>query len=237
MADNKLFYGDNLDILRKKIKDETIDLCYIDPPFNSKRNYNQIYNNIGNEDRAQAQAFMDTWTWDDLAIAGFSEILANDDGRFQSQLVALIQGLHKVLGEGPLLAYLISMALRVTEIQRVLKNEGSFYLHCDPTSSHYLKLVLDAVFCSQGGDFQNEVIWNYQTGGASKQRYARKHDVILFYTKSSKFTFNSDEIREPRTEKSLARATESSRGKDYSRRRGQAADGCLPDSGAQPDGD
>jgi len=206
MADNKLFYGDNLDILRKKIKDETIDLCYIDPPFNSKRNYNQIYNNIGNEDRAQAQAFMDTWTWDDLAIAGFSEILANDDGRFQSQLVALIQGLHKVLGEGPLLAYLISMALRVTEIQRVLKNEGSFYLHCDPTSSHYLKLVLDAVFCSQGGDFQNEVIWNYQTGGASKQRYARKHDVILFYTKSSKFTFNSDEIREPRTEKSLARA-------------------------------
>jgi site-specific DNA-methyltransferase (adenine-specific) len=95
---NKLFYGDNLDILRKKIKDETVDLCYIDPPFNSKRNYNQIYNNVGGEDRAQAQAFMDTWTWDDLAIGGYAEILANDTGRFRPQLVALIKGLHDVLG-------------------------------------------------------------------------------------------------------------------------------------------
>jgi len=207
-AMNKLFYGDNLDILRdrRKIKDESVDLCYIDPPFNSKRNYNQIYNNIGNEDRAQAQAFMDTWTWDDLANTGYIEILANADGRFQSQLVDLIKGLTPVLKRGSLLAYLVSMSLRITEIQRVLKPSGSFYLHCDPSSSHYLKLVLDAIFCSQGGDFQNEVVWSYQTGGASKQRYARKHDVILFYTKSEKFTFNSSEIREPRTEKSIKRA-------------------------------
>ena len=89
-----------------------------------------------------------------------------------------------MLGRGSLLAYLVHMTLRIVEIHRVFKPTGSFYLHCDPTASHYLKLVLDAVFCGQGGDFQNEVIWNYQTGGASKMRYARKHDVILLYTKS-----------------------------------------------------
>jgi site-specific DNA-methyltransferase (adenine-specific) len=157
-APNALYYGDNLEILRHKIKDETIDLCYIDPPFNSKRNYNQIYNRVGKEDRAQAQAFTDTWIWDEHAIAGHSEILANDHGRFQAQLVELIKGLHAVLGEDSLLAYLVSMALRITEIYRVLKTTGSFYLHCDPTASHYLKLILDSVFCGQGGDFRNEII-------------------------------------------------------------------------------
>jgi DNA modification methylase len=106
---NKLFYGDNLDVLRKKIRDETVDLCYIDPPFNSKRNYNQIYNNIGDEDRAQAQAFIDTWTWDEFANAGYSEIIANAEGRFQSQVVELIKGLHAVIQRGSLLAYLVSM--------------------------------------------------------------------------------------------------------------------------------
>src|SRR6266516_1140227 len=140
---NKLYYGDNLDVLRNKIRDETVDLCYIDPPFNSKRTYNQIYNNVGTEDRAQAQAFIDTWTWDDRAIAGYSEILANAEGRFQPQTVALIKGLHAVV-QGSLLAYLVSMALRITEIHRVLKTTGSFYLHCDPTASHYLKLVADS---------------------------------------------------------------------------------------------
>jgi DNA modification methylase len=150
---NKLFYGDNLDILRKKIKDETVDLCYIDPPFNSQRDYNQIYNNIGEEDQAQAQAFTDTWIWDEMAIAGYDEIIANDYGRFTKQTVALIKGLREVLDEGSLLAYLISLTLRIQEIQRVLKPTGSFYLHCDPTASHYLKLVLDAIFCSRGGGF------------------------------------------------------------------------------------
>ena len=198
----KLFYGDNLDILRKKIKDETVDLCYIDPPFNSKRNYNQIYNNIGTEDRAQAQAFTDTWTWDDLAISGLAEILANDAGRFRPQLVALIQGLHGVLGKGPLLAYLISMALRVTEIQRVLKETGTFYLHCDPTSSHYLKLVLDAVFCSQGGNFINEIAWCYEIGGrVSKKAYGRRHDTLLFYSKTGDYTFNFDAVLSEWTDK------------------------------------
>lgn len=187
---NSLYYGDNLDILRKKIKDETVDLCYIDPPFNSKRNYNQIYTNVGNEDRAQAQAFIDTWKWDELADAGYAEILANDHGRFQSQTVELIKGLRPVLKAGSLLAYLISITLRVTEIQRVLKRDGSFFLHCDPTASHYLKVVLDSVFCSQGGDFQNEIVWCYNVGGKSKKHFARKHDVIFWYTKSDEYYFD-----------------------------------------------
>jgi DNA modification methylase len=91
---NQLFYGDNLDVLRKKILPDSVDLSYIDPPFNSKRTYNQIYNNVGVEDRAQAQAFIDTWRWDDRAIAGFEEILSNDFGRFAPQLVDLIKGLR-----------------------------------------------------------------------------------------------------------------------------------------------
>jgi len=188
---NKLFYGDNLDILRRKIKDETVDLCYIDPPFNSKRNYNQIYNNIGGEDRAQAQAFTDTWIWDDHAIAGFDEILGNAEGRFQPKLVELIKGLDHVLGRGSLLAYLVSMALRATEIQRVLKSTGSFYLHCDPTAGHYLKILLDAVFCPLGGEYRNEIIWCYRKWSVAAGQFVSNHDNIHFYTKSRlKSTFN-----------------------------------------------
>ena len=187
-----LYYGDNLEILRNKIPDNSIDLCYIDPPFNSKRSYFQIYNNIGrSEDKAQAQAFVDTWTWDDRAIEGFTEITTNLNGRFTGQAIELIKGLELVLGTGDLLAYLIHMTLRVTEIFRVLKPTGSFYLHCDPTASHYLKLVLDAVFCSQGGDYQNEIVWAYRTGGATKTRWSKKHDIIFFYTKSGGFSFNT----------------------------------------------
>ena len=195
---NKLYYGDNLEVLRKYIKDESIDLCYIDPPFNSKRNYNQIYNNLGKEDQAQAQAFVDTWTWDNHANEALEEIQSNYQGKFTSQTIDLIDGLTKVLGKGSLLAYLVSMTLRIVEIHRVLKSTGSFYLHCDPTASHYLKIVLDTVFCSQGGDFKNEIIWCYGSGGASKNHFSKKHDVILYYSKSSNnFIFNVDLVREP----------------------------------------
>ncbi len=191
---NQLFYGDNLEVFRKHIKDESVDLCYIDPPFNSKRNYNQIYNNVGKEDRAQAQAFIDTWTWDDFANQGLAEILENYPGKFTSQSIDLIAGLTKVLGKGSLLAYLISMTLRVVEIYRVLKPTGSFYLHCDPTASHYLKLVLDAVFCPQGGDFRNEIVWCYSTGGRAKEFYPKKHDTVFWYAKTKNYIFQYDEI-------------------------------------------
>ena len=202
MVENTLYYGDNLDVMRKKIKDETVDLCYIDPPFNSKRTYNQIYNNIGTEDRAQSQAFIDTWTWDEKAMEGYQEILSNDSGRFTKQTVALIKGLDTVFGKGSLLAYLISMALRVTEIQRVLRPTGSVYLHCDPTASHYLKLVLDGIFVPRGGEFQNEVIWHYTGGGRSKRYFSRKHDILLWYAKGKSAVFNIDEVRVPYKESS-----------------------------------
>src|ERR1700682_3221162 len=167
MAENNfLFYGDTLEVLRKHIKDETVDLCYIDPPFNSQRNYNQIYNNIGEEDFAQAQAFIDTWIWDDIARKGFEEILDNPQGRFTTQTVELIKGLRMVLGEDSLLAYIVSLTLRIPELYRVLKPGGSFYFHCDTTSSHYITLVLDAVFCAQGGDYKNEIAWK-RTGAHS----------------------------------------------------------------------
>ncbi|MCA3510391.1 MAG: site-specific DNA-methyltransferase, partial [Rhodobacter sp.] len=190
---NQLYYGDNLDVLRRKIPDASVDLCYIDPPFNSKRNYFQIYNNVGAEDRAQAQAFVDTWEWGDEAAAGLSwitDIAQLQSGKLTEQTVDLIRGLEKVLKRGSLLAYLVHMTLRIVEIHRVLKPTGSFYLHCDPTASHYLKLVLDAVFCGQGGDYVNEIIWQRNTSHNSANRYGKIADSILFYTKSLKYTWN-----------------------------------------------
>lgn len=190
----QLFYGDNLEVLRRYIADESVDLCYIDPPFNSKRNYFQIYNNIGKEDLAQAQAFVDTWTWDEQAARGFADIINNDGQRFTDQTIELIRGLRLILKEGGLFAYIISMTLRITEIHRVLKETGSFYLHCDPTASHYLKLVLDAVFCSRGGNFLNEIIWCYRKWSIVQKQFVRNHDVIFFYSKSSKNTFNTQYV-------------------------------------------
>lgn len=191
--ESSLFYGDNLEALRESIRDQSIDLCYIDPPFNSSRSYQQIYNHIGGEDRQpKAQAFTDMWVWDETAGDGLRQILENRNGLFTPQSIELIKGLRQVLKEGGLLAYLVSTTLRIAEIHRVLKSTGSFYLHCDPVASHYLKLLLDAVFAARGGQFQNEIIWCYTIGGKSKKRFAWKHDVILFYTKSkgSVHTFN-----------------------------------------------
>lgn len=192
--ENRLFYGDNLDVLRKRVKDDTVDLCYIDPPFNSKRTYNQIYNNVGSDDLAQAQAFVDTWSWDDEARLGYQEIIGNDGGRFPAHTIELLKGLRNVIKEGSLLAYLVSITRRVIEVRRVLKPSGSFFLHCDSTSSHYLKLVLDGIFCGQGGEFQNEIIWKrshaHSDGRQGSQHFGRVTDTLFFYTKSLKYTWN-----------------------------------------------
>ena len=198
LGKNQLFYVDNYEILQKYIKDESIDLVYIDPPFNSKRNYNQIYNNIGNEDKAQAQAFVDTWEWNLRAEKDLKEILTGNN--FTPQTIDLIIGLEKVLKKGTLLAYLTSMTLRINEMWRVLKPSGSFYLHCDPTASHYLKLLCDAIFTSRGGDFRNEIIWGYIGPSAAKKDFPKKHDTIFRYTKSDIFIFNSDNVRVPYSE-------------------------------------
>ncbi|MCA2660682.1 MAG: restriction endonuclease [Microcystis sp. M049S2] len=219
---NKLYYGDNLEVLRKYIKDESIDLCYIDPPFNSKRNYNQIYNNLGKEDQAQAQAFVDTWTWDNHANEALEEIQSNYQGKFTSQTIDLIDGLTKVLGKGSLLAYLVSMTLRIVEIHRVLKSTGSFYLHCDPTASHYLKIVLDAIFCSQGGDFKNEIVWkradSHNDGKQGSKQYGRIHDVIFFYVKSNQWLWNHQYLELPETtQDKWYRNIESETGRRYNK--------------------
>jgi len=195
-----LYYGDNLDIMRGKIPDCSVDLCYIDPPFNSKRNYNQIYNNIGSDDKAQSMAFVDTWEWNERAEKEYGEICRGAGGTFTKQTSDLIIGLHKILGRGSLLSYLVSMTLRINEIHRVLKPTGSFYLHCDPTLGHYLKIVLDAVFCGQGGHFQNEIVWSYKRYTALSKKFQGLHDTIFWCTKSSDFTFN--EIRYDYGEKS-----------------------------------
>ena len=197
---NKLFYGDNLDILRNKISSESVDLCYIDPPFNSKRNYFQIYNNQGGEDRAQAQAFVDTWEWGDEAVDGIAwitDIAQLQNGKLTEQTVELIKGLEKVLKRGALLAYLVHMTLRIVEIHRVLKPTGSFYLHCDQTASHYLKLLLDSIFCGAGGDLVNEIIWCYRQGGRSNLNFAKKHDTIFWYSKAKTWAFDADDLRVP----------------------------------------
>ena len=176
---NQLFYGDNLEVLQKHIGDETVDLCYVDPPFNSKRNYNQIYNNIGKDDIAQSQAFVDTWSWG-LPAELQLDMLCKDQ-RYTRRLVDTILGFEKILGKGAMLAYLVNMAVRFVEIWRVLKPTGSFYVHCDPTASHYLKIILDAIFCDQGGDFQNEIIWSYKRYTAVSYCFQRLHDIILYY--------------------------------------------------------
>ncbi len=212
---NRLFYGDNLEVLRQHIQDESIDLCYIDPPFNSNRNYSQIYNHLGSENKAKTPAFVDIWNWGDFADRDLAEILDNYQNKFTSQTIDLIAGLTKVLGKDSLLAYLVSVTLRVVEIHRVLKPTGSFYLHCDPTASHYLKLILDTVFCPLGGEFQNEIVWCYSIGGKSKKRFGRKHDVILFYTKSDRYTFNPKGAAIPRKQNSHMKLKTDADGRQY----------------------
>ncbi|MDR3234645.1 MAG: hypothetical protein LBT46_13460, partial [Planctomycetaceae bacterium] len=130
MLKNQLYYGDNLEVLQKYIADESVDLCYVDPPFNSQRNYNQIYNNVGRDDIAQSQAFVDTWTWGMTAEIQLDELRKNPF--HHSELVETVLGFERILGKGSLLSYLVNMAVRFAEIWRVLKPAGSFYVHCDP---------------------------------------------------------------------------------------------------------
>jgi DNA modification methylase len=179
-----LIYGDNLNVLRH-MESETIDLIYLDPPYNSKRDYNVTFGSV-----AQSKAFEDTWKWDDT-----DDIHLRELADINPNLGSLLLGLGAILPKRGLYPYLVNMAVRLVELHRLLKPTGSIYLHVDPTASHYLKLVMDQVF--GGGNFQNELIWHYGGGGASKTRFARKHDVILWYSKSQKWTFNCDAVREP----------------------------------------
>lgn len=190
MVQNFLYYGDNLDILRRYIKDETIDLIYLDPPFKSNQNYNVLFQERnGSQSKAQIRAFEDTWQWDQEAAAVFQEIVENGP----EEVSKIMQAFRMFLGDNDMLAYLSMMAPRLMELRRVLKPTGSIYLHCDPTASHYLKMLMDAVFGAE--HFQNEVIWSYRTGGVSKRRWARKHDVLLFYSRGLDFNFVAQQER------------------------------------------
>jgi DNA modification methylase len=183
-GDNLLFYGDNLDVLRRHIGDESVDLVYLDPPFKSEQNYNVLFaEKDGTRSAAQIRIFGDTWEWDQSAAAAYEETVERG-GRVAEAMLAF----RTLLGGNDMLAYLAMMAPRLGELRRVLRTTGSLYLHCDPTASHYLKLLLDSVFGPE--QFRNELIWKrtFAHGGAT--RWGDVHDVLLFYTKSDDYTWN-----------------------------------------------
>jgi site-specific DNA-methyltransferase (adenine-specific) len=182
---NVLYYGDNLDILRRFIPDESVDLVYLDPPFNSNRDYNVIFKDeSGRKSDAQLLAFEDTWHWGPSAEETYRYLTntAYHGGRVPSAVSQIIAALRAGIGTNQMAAYLVEMAVRLVELHRVLKPTGSLYLHCDPTASHYLKLLLDAVFGPEY--FRNEVIWKRTTAHSSSKKFAPVHDVLLYFVKS-----------------------------------------------------
>jgi adenine specific DNA methylase Mod len=182
---NKLFYGDNLRVLRDEIGDETVDLVYLDPPFNSAANYNVLFRETtGEQSAAQIMAFEDTWHWTHESEATYQELVTDAPER----IARLIEAMRQMIGTSDMMAYLVMMAPRLVELHRVLKPTGSIYLHCDPTASHYLKLLLDSIFSPK--HFNNEIVWKRTSAHSSTLRYAPVHDVILFYSKTDDFTWN-----------------------------------------------
>ena len=178
MTDNVLYYGDNLDVMRRYIADESIDLVYLDPPFNSNATYNVLFAEKSGQDApAQIKAFEDTWHWDQGAEASYWDVLEQGG----TAAIAL-KAMRDLLGQNDMMAYLSMMTPRLLELRRIIKSTGSVYLHCDQTASHYLKVVMDAVFDKR--NFQNEIVWSYRSGGASPNRFSKKHDVLLTYSKS-----------------------------------------------------
>ncbi|MFX4088621.1 DNA methyltransferase [Sphingobium yanoikuyae] len=177
---DRLYYGDNLDILRAHIPDESVDLVYLDPPFNSNASYNILFRSptgIGAD--ASIEAFDDSWSWGPAAAGALMDITNSGNHR----LHVLMQAMRTAIGENAMMAYLVMMAVRLQELHRVLKPSGSLYLHCDPTASHYLKLVLDAVFGVE--NFRNELIWQRTAAkGDARNKFGAVHDCILFYAKS-----------------------------------------------------
>lgn len=184
MADNTLFYGDNLDILRHHIPPDCIDLVYLDPPFQSAQDYNVLFEQKnGTAAPAQIQAFEDTWRWDQAAARSYQEVVERG-----GDVSRAMQAFRTSLGESDMLAYLSMMAPRLVELRRVLRDTGSIYLHCDPTASHYLKMLMDAVFGPR--NFRNEVIWKRTGAHGRAKRWGPIHDTILFYTMSDDYTWN-----------------------------------------------
>lgn len=188
MDTNLLYYGDNLDVLRRHVKDESVDLVYLDPPFNSNASYNVLFAEHGAKSAAQISAFEDTWHWDDAAALNYQHTVEQG-----GTVAEALSAFRKLLKTSDMLAYLSMMAPRLVELRRVLKEGGSVYLHCDPTASHYLKLLMDGVFGA--ANFRNEIVWKrsdaHNDAAQGLKRYGRVHDVLLYYVKGTPTTFNT----------------------------------------------
>src|SRR5205807_2878681 len=186
MTENTLYFGDNLKILRDNIRDETVDLIYLDPPFNSKANYNVLFRSPkGHESHAQITAFEDTWHWGEQAEREFDELIRQPNTDVSKMMVAL----RDFLGANDMMAYLTMMANRLLELHRVLKPTGSLYLHCDPTASHYLKVVLDGVFGK--ANYRTEIIWKRTSAHANVgTKFGVIHDTIFLYGKTQNPNWN-----------------------------------------------
>jgi site-specific DNA-methyltransferase (adenine-specific) len=183
-----LYYGDNLDILQRYIKDESVDLVYLDPPFNSAQNYNAFFQEKdGTAAASQIRAFEDTWTWNQESQRVYEELILQP-----GKVSEVMQAFKTFLGTNDMMAYLAMMCPRLVELRRVLKPTGSLYLHCDPTASHYLKLLCDAVF--RANNFRNDIIWKRRVGSASAVHTSKKfgdcYDSLLFYVRSDEAAFN-----------------------------------------------
>lgn len=187
---NRLYYGDNLTVLRGSFSDETVDLVYLDPPFNSRQDYNVLFRGTsGEQSHAQIQAFDDTWHWGDEAELAFDGVMTGQN----SDAAEMLRAMRAFLKENDMMAYLSMMAVRLVELNRVLKPAGSICLHCDPTASHYLKILMDAIFDPR--HFRNEIIWQRTSAHANViEKFGAVHDVILFYSKSDSFTWNQQYV-------------------------------------------
>ena len=186
---NTLYYGDNLDVLRRCIADESVDLVYLDPPFKSNQTYNVLFaERDGAQAAAQIKAFEDTWRWDQAAALAFQEIV--EQGGAVSRAM---QAFRTFLGDNDLLAYLAMMAPRLVELRRVLKATGSICLHCDPTSGHYLKMLMDAIFGAK--NYRNQIVWKRSHAHSDRKQgrkaYGNISDLLLYYTVGDDYTFNT----------------------------------------------
>ncbi len=198
LTNRTLYFGDNLDVLQEKFPGDEgyFDLIYLDPPFNSNRNYNVIFKEGIVDSEAQIQAFEDSWHWTRDAEKTLDHLIKNTSQDISNLMIAL----EKTVGRNDVLAYLVIMTVRLIELHRVLKPTGSLYLHCDPTASHYLKIILDAIFGKE--NFRNEIIWKKTNSPKAQSRaLGKQHDIVFFYTKSDDFAFSK--VYRPLEEDSL----------------------------------
>jgi len=187
---NRLYYGDNLSVLRGCIDDESVDLIYLDPPFNSRQDYNVLFHGAsGESSQAQISAFDDTWHWGDEAELAFDGVISGGN----SAAAEMLRAIRSFLRENDMMAYLSMMTVRLLELRRVLRPTGSIYLHCDPTASHYLKILMDAIFAPS--NFRNEIIWQRTSAHANViRKFGAVHDVIFFYSKAETFRWNQQYV-------------------------------------------